>query len=95
MPLSDVKVRNPKPRDKAYKVSDFEGLFVLVKINGSKLWPMKYGLSIAEITAPLILKTLRKVEAKGRYETAHHLRARIGSVFRYAFASDVTDSDPA
>jgi hypothetical protein len=33
MPLSDIQVRNLKPRDKAYKVSDFEGLFVLVKVN--------------------------------------------------------------
>ena len=42
MPLSDIQVRNLKPRDKAYKVSDFEGLFVLVKANGSKLWQFKY-----------------------------------------------------
>ncbi len=44
MPLSDIQVRNLKPREKAYKVSDFEGLFVLVKPNGSKLWQMKYRL---------------------------------------------------
>ncbi|MFT6944928.1 MAG: integrase, partial [Yoonia sp.] len=49
---------------------------------------------ITEITAPMILKTLRKVEAKGNYETAHRLRARIGSVFRYAVASGVADADP-
>jgi hypothetical protein len=42
MPLSDIQVRNFKPREKAYKVFDFEGLFVLVKTNGSKLWQMKY-----------------------------------------------------
>lgn len=49
---------------------------------------------ITEITAPLILKTLRKVEAKGNYETAHRLRARIGSVFRFAVASGIAESDP-
>ncbi len=49
---------------------------------------------ISEITAPMILKTLRKVEAKGNYETAHRLRARIGSVFRYAVASGITETDP-
>ena len=188
MPLSDVKIRNLKPRDKAYKVSDFEGLFVLVKINGSKLWQLKYRLDgkerlfsigvypdvslaqarkakeqaraqvaagidpseakqeekhrrielkgqtfeklgvaflnkqrkegktkatldkteyhlrlanhdfgrkpITEITAPMILKTLKKVEAKGNYETAHRLRARIGSAFRYAVASGIAEHDP-
>jgi integrase len=188
MPLTDIKIRSLKPRDKAYKVSDFEGLFVLVKANGSKLWQFKYRLfgkerllsigvypdvslaqarkakeearamvaagedpseakqedkrvrleakgqtfakvgeaflekqtkegkskatldktayhlklanrdfgrrPITEINAPLILKTLRKVEAKGTYETAHRLRARIGSVFRYAVASGIAENDP-
>lgn len=42
MPISDIKVRNLKPKDKAYKVSDFEGLFVLVKVSGSKSWRFKY-----------------------------------------------------
>ena len=42
----------------------------------------------------MILKTLRKVGAKGNYETAHRLRARIGSVFRYAVASGIADTDP-
>ena len=188
MPLSDIQVRNLKPREKAYKVSDFEGLFVLVKTNGSRLWQLKYRLDgkeklysigvypdvtlaqarkakdearakvaagvdpseakqdekrlrleakghtfekvgasflakqrkegkspatlskteyhlklanrdfgrkpITEITAPMILKTLRKIEAKGNYETAHRLHARIGSVFRYAVASGITETDP-
>jgi integrase len=188
MPLSDIQVRNLKPRDKAYKVTDFEGLHVLVKANGSRLWQFKYRMfgkerllsigvypevslaqarkakedarakvaagidpseakqterrakqeeaaqtfervgslflekqrkegkskatldkteyhlklansdfgrrPITEIGATLILKTLKKVEAKGNYETAHRLRARIGSVFRYAVASGLTDSDP-
>ncbi len=188
MPLSDIQVRNLKPREKAYKVSDFEGLFVLVKLNGSKLWQFKYRMDgkerllsigvypdvslaqarkakesarasiaagidpsaakqqekrqrrevsgqtferlgaeflskqrkegrsaatlskteyhlklasrdfgrmpITEITAPIILKTLRKVEAKGNYETAQRLRSRIGSIFRYAVASGIADTDP-
>lgn len=188
MPLSDIKIRNLKPKEKAYKVSDFEGLFVLVKVSGSKSWRFKYRIDgkekllvigdypavslaqarkardaakalladgddpseakqedkririeargqtfekigaaflakqrkegksaatlskteyhlklanrdfgrrpITEITAPMILKTLRKVEAKGNYETAHRLRARIGSVFRYAVASGVAETDP-
>lgn len=188
MPLSDIKIRNLKAMEKPYKVSDFEGLFVLVKVSGAKSWRFKYridgkekllvigdypacGLAqarkarddakallsqgvdpseskqeekririeakgqtferigavflekqrkegkskatldkteyhlklvnrdfgrkpIGEITAPMILKSLRKVEAKGNYETAHRLRARIGSVFRFAVASGIADSDP-
>lgn len=188
MPLSDAKIRSLKSREKAYKVSDFEGLYVLVKPSGSKLWQFKYRMfgkerllsigiypevslaqarkakesartlvaggidpseakqleqknrreiaghtfekigaaflekqikegkskatldktkyhlkianrdfgrrPITEITAPIVLKTLRKIEAKGNYETAHRLRARIGSVFRYAVASGIAETDP-
>lgn len=49
---------------------------------------------IAEITAPEILVTLRKVEAKGNYETAKRLRSKIGGVFRFAVAEGAADSDP-
>ena len=42
MPLSDIKVRNLKAQDKPYKVSDFEGLFILIKTSGSKSWRFKY-----------------------------------------------------
>ena len=44
MPLSDAAIRNLKPRDKPYKVSDFDGLFVLGKPTGSRLWQFKYRL---------------------------------------------------
>ncbi|MEP6018213.1 MAG: integrase arm-type DNA-binding domain-containing protein [Paracoccaceae bacterium] len=188
MALSDVKIRSLKAKDRAYKVSDFDGLSLTVKPNSSKLWRLKYRLDgkekslsigvypavslqqariardearskiaqgldpseikqeekrirqeakgqtfekvgaaflakqrkegksaatlskteyhlklanrdfgrkpITDINAPLILRTLRKVEAKGNYETAHRLRARIGSVFRYAVASGIAEADP-
>lgn len=51
-------------------------------------------MPITEITAPVILKTLRKREAKENFETAHRMRSRIGAVFRFAVASGITDSDP-
>ena len=41
MPLSDVQIRNLRPREKAYKVADYDGLFVLVTPTGSKLWRFK------------------------------------------------------
>ncbi len=40
--LSDTKLRALKPRAKPYKVSDSEGLFVLVTPNGSRLWRCAY-----------------------------------------------------
>jgi len=186
--LTDAKIRALKPRAKAYKQADFDGLYLYVTVTGSKLWRFKYrhkgkegllsfgpypdislkdarnmrdearvqvanGLNpatvkreekaqeigktentfnkvadqfvhksekdgkseatlkklkwlleearkdfghllVTNITAPMILKTLRKREATGHYETAHRMRSRIGGVFRFAVASGITDNDP-
>jgi hypothetical protein len=40
-PLSDIQLRNAKPADKPYKLSDGGGLYVEIMPNGSKLWRMK------------------------------------------------------
>ena len=42
MPLSDSAIREAKPRDKAYKLSDSEGLYLQVSTSGAKLWRWKY-----------------------------------------------------
>jgi hypothetical protein len=42
MKLTDTQIKGEKPRDKAHKMYDREGLFLLVKPNGSKLWRFKY-----------------------------------------------------
>lgn len=42
--LSDAKARNAKPRPKPYKISDGEGLFLLVTPTGSKYWRLRYFL---------------------------------------------------
>ena len=42
MSLSDAKVRNAKPRSKPYKISDGEGLFLVVATTGSKYWRLRY-----------------------------------------------------
>jgi len=42
MALTNNEVKNAKPRDKAYKLSDGNGLFLLVATNGSKYWRFKY-----------------------------------------------------
>jgi len=40
--LSDTKVRNAKPRTKQYKLSDGEGLFLVIMPSGSKYWRLRY-----------------------------------------------------
>lgn len=42
MPLTETQAKNAKPRERAYKFADSEGLFLLVQPNGTKLWRMKY-----------------------------------------------------
>jgi len=42
IPLSDVKVRNAKAKGKDYKLTDGEGLYLLVSSTGGKLWRLKY-----------------------------------------------------
>ena len=42
MALTDLKIKKAKVAAKAYKLADGNGLFVLVKPNGSKLWRQKY-----------------------------------------------------
>ena len=42
MPLTDTAIRNAKPLNKPYKLSDAQGLYLLIKPNGSKLWQLKY-----------------------------------------------------
>lgn len=42
MALSDMEARRAKPVDRAYKLSDQGGLFLLVKPGGSKIWKLKY-----------------------------------------------------
>ena len=40
--LTDVKIRQAKPRDKTYKLADGRGLYIEVSKNGSKYWRYKY-----------------------------------------------------
>jgi hypothetical protein len=40
--LSEIRVRNAKPRDRAYKLFDERGLYLLVMPTGGRLWRLKY-----------------------------------------------------
>jgi len=49
---------------------------------------------IAEISSAEALEVLRRVERRGRLETARRLRSTIGSVFRYGIATARAENDP-
>ena len=42
MPLSDLKIRKAKQRDKPFRLSDGLGLFILIRPSGSKAWQFRY-----------------------------------------------------
>ncbi len=189
MPLTETAIRNAKPADKPFKLSDARGLFLLVAPAGGKWWRFRYrfgekhkslsmgvypdvglkdarerrdearkllangtdpgenrkavksaraeraansfevvarewfarcstnwaeihsdriirrlerdvfpwigGRPIAEVTAPELLATLRKIEARGALETAHRALGTCGQVFRYAVATGRAQRDPS
>lgn len=188
MPLTDLRIRNLKPTEKAFKVSDGGGLNLTVTPKGSKLWRLSYRFAgkqktlaiggypvvtlekarearlaarrlladgvdpseakktekrqqlaasantfnsvateyveklekegrsprtiskvewllgiavpvighrpITEISSAEVLDVLRRVEKRGRHESARRLRSTIGSVFRYAIATARAENDP-
>lgn len=49
---------------------------------------------IADLKPAEILKALRKIEAKGLYETTLRVKQRISQVFRYAIATERAETDP-
>ncbi len=42
MALTDAKVRAAKPLDKSYKLTDGDGMHLMVHTNGSKYWRLQY-----------------------------------------------------
>lgn len=42
MPLTDIAVRQARPRDRAYKLTDGRGLTLLVQPTGAKWWRYRY-----------------------------------------------------
>jgi integrase len=49
---------------------------------------------IAELTAPELLTTVRRIEKRGALETAHRALGNCGQVFRYAIATGRAKGDP-
>jgi integrase len=65
MALTDVKVRNADPKQKAYRIPDAQGLHLLVTPSGGKLWRWKYRFNGAQ-----------KIMALGKYPEVSLATAR-------------------
>lgn len=60
----------------------------------SNIFPWIGGRPIAEVTAPELLATVRRIEERGALETAHRALSNCGQVFRYAVATGRAERDP-
>lgn len=81
--LTDVVVRNSKPLDKDYKITDERGLYLLVKVKGGKLWRYDYRFF-----------GKRKTLALGAYPDVSLIRAReLRDDARKLLASDIDPSE--
>ena len=59
------------------------------------LFPTIGKVSIGDVTAPVLLAVLRRVESRGAHETAHTLRQTAGQVFRYGIQTGRCERNPA
>ncbi len=61
----------------------------------SYLYPYLGSRPISAVTAQELLGALRRVEARGKHETAHRVRSLAGRIFRYAVATGRAERDVA
>jgi len=74
--LNDTRIRNAKPRERDYKLTDFDALYVLVRPNGSKLWRFAYRLNGKQKQIALgAYPELTLAEARDRREASRKLLA--------------------
>lgn len=59
------------------------------------LFPWLGARPVADITAPELLKVIRRIEERGALETAHRALGECGRIFRYAIATGRAERDPA
>jgi integrase len=53
------------------------------------------GVAITEITAPMVLKVIRAIEAKGSLNMAHRVRGHVSEVFVHGISTGRCANDPA
>jgi len=58
------------------------------------VFPWIGGKPISDLNAPEVLATVRRIEARGRLETAHRALQSCGQVFRYGVATGRAERDP-
>lgn len=98
MALTDAAIRNAKPREKSYKISDAKGLYLQINPHGSKLWRLKYRIHGAE--RKLALGAYLDKDEIERFAATYYKgpldggdRARLEGLVRQAVARFEADDD--
>lgn len=74
MALTDIKVRTVKPLDKPFKLTDGEGMHLLVNPNGAKYWRLQYRFDGKQKMLALgVYPTVTLADARKRREMAKKL----------------------
>ncbi|RDH84480.1 MAG: integrase [endosymbiont of Galathealinum brachiosum] len=74
MPLTDIKIKQAKPREKLYKLSDGGGLQVHIQTSGAKYWRLAYRYSTKQKTLALgVYPELSLAEAREKRAKARKL----------------------
>lgn len=79
VPLSDTKLKSAKPKDKDYTLQDGNGLYLLIKTTGSKIWRFNYYRPITKKRALISFGSYPAVsllEARLKRENARELLAK-------------------
>lgn len=63
-PLSNSEINNAKPKEKDYSLSDGSGLFLLVRVTGSKIWRFQYYKPFTKKRTLISLGTFPEISLK-------------------------------
>lgn len=76
MPLSDIKIKHAKPRDKPYRMADGRGLYLEIAPAGGKWWRIKYRFNGKEKRVSLgVYPDVTLADARLRCDEARKLLA--------------------
>lgn len=80
--LTDTQCRTAKPKEKLYRLNDFNGLYLEVKPNGKKAWRYRFKLNgkssmfalgeYLTVNLPKLARNASKRVSKSQMELAQH-----------------------
>lgn len=80
--LTDTQCRTAKPKEKLYRLNDFNGLYLEVKPNGKKAWRYRFKLNgkssmfalgeYPTVNLPKLARNASKRVSKSQMELAQH-----------------------